>query len=406
MKSLRVITTAIALISVLSGAALAQANFPAVKVADMTADSVVSLEVHSVAYTSISGGGASRTGSLATRRLTGFIYSADGYIVTDSNGISDNSYIKVHFNDGSELEASFVGNDDFYGIGVVKVEPEKPLKPVTMVKEYFNETDHIYPYDRGDAVVAIGNSGGFGGTVTYGIISGVRVFRNRNYVLLPSVIQADVVINSGNEGCPLFNDKAEMIGMHEHRGGGGSMQNTTFFQPAGLVSRVADEIIADFLAGDDIEVWHPWLGIKTFAGTQGLFGGFRSFSDDLKMYMDIPDQYWDTGIAIDTVYPESPAKEFGLLNKDILMAVTLLDKNENEKRPYTLLKDIQDLEIMVTTAKEGDIFVFQVLRKRKIFDVEVVVGQHPGPFHYVSLTNAGVVGNQVLAIPQDSREFF
>lgn len=391
-----VIWTALAALA-LTSVAYAQADFPAVKVAAESGDSVVSIEVHSVAYTSVSAGGMARTGSLATQRLTGFVLNSDGYIVTDSNGISENAFIKVRFNDETELEAEFIGADEFYGIGVIKVEPPANLQPVKLVKDFYNETDNIYPYDRGDAVVAIGNSGGFGGTVTYGIISGVRIFRNRNYVLLPSVIQADVVINSGNEGCPLFNDKGEMIAMHEHRGGGGSMQNTTFFQPAGLVDRVASEIIADYLAGDDIEVWHPWLGIKTFAGTQSIFGGIRSFSDDLKMYMDIPDQYWDVGIALDTIYPESPAKEYGLLPRDILMAVTILDKNENEKRPYTLLKEIQDLEIMVTTADEGDVFVFQVLRRSKIFDVEVVVGQHPGAFNYASVAGMAV---------QDSREFF
>jgi len=399
MKAGNIVPAGIVICLALAGTALAQADFPAVKVAKEVGNSVVSIDIHSLAYTSVSAGGSARTGSLATRRLTGFVYNKEGYIITDSEGISENAYIKVRLADNSELEADFIGKDDFYGIGVIKVDSPTPLTPVKMVKEFFSEVDNVYPYDRGDAVVAIGNSGGFGGTVTYGIISGVRVFRNRNRVLLPSMIQADVVINSGNEGCPLFNDKGEMIGMHEHRGGGGSMQNTTFFQPAGLVSRVADDIIGDRLAGDDIEVWHPWLGIKTFAGTVSLLAGnLRSFSDDLKMFMDIPDQYWDVGIAVDTVYEESPAREYGLLSKDILMAVTILDKDEKEKRPYALLKDIQDLEIMVTTAAPGDIFVFQVLRRHKIFDVEVVVGQHPGAFAYVSrFTGADL---------QDSREFF
>jgi S1-C subfamily serine protease len=398
MKLGTMIFAAIGLCVALAGNALAQADFPAVKVAAEVGASVVSIEVHSVAYASLSMGGMSQTGSLATQRLTGFVYNKEGYIATDAAGISENAYIKVRLSDNTELAADFIGKDDFYGIGVIKVDSPKPLVPLKMVREYFNEVDNIYPYDRGDAVVAIGNSGGFGGTVTYGIISGVRVFRNRNFVLLPSMIQADVVINSGNEGCPLFNDKGEMIGMHEHRADGGSMQNTTFFQPAGLVSRVVDEIIADKAAGEDIEVWHPWLGIKTFAGTPSIItGNIRSFSDDLKMFMDIPDQYWDVGIAVDTVYTESPAREFGILSKDILMAVTILREDESVKRPYTLLKDIQDLEIMVTTAEKGDIFVFQVLRRRKIFDVEVVVDQHPGAFAFVNLSALDF---------QDSRDFF
>jgi len=393
------ILVAVGAFVVLSGTVWAQSDFPSVKVAEMVGDSVVSIDVNSVAFAAVRVGGlgeSSRTGTLATRRQTGVIYSADGYIITDSNGIEDAALINVRFNDGSELSAEVVGIDAFYGFAVLKVDPKDPLKPVTMLNVDYDPLTNQYPYDQGDAVVAIGNSGGFGGTVTYGIISAVRNFRNRNYILLPSVIQADVVINTGNEGGPLFNENGEMIGMHDKRGGGGSMQNTTFFSPAALVSRVADEIIADKAAGDEIKVWHPWLGIKPFSGSVGIFG-LRQFGDDLKMFMDIPDQYWDVGIAIDTVYPESPAREYGILNKDILMYVTVYDSMENVKRPYMLLKSIQDLELMVTTADEGDRFVFGVLRNHKLFDIDVVVGQHPGEFDFVSFANIAV---------EDSRFYF
>jgi serine protease Do len=393
------ILVAVGAIAVLSGTVRAQSDFPSVKVAEMVGDSVVSIDVNSVAFAAVRIGGlgeSSRTGTLATRRQTGVIYSADGYIITDSNGIEDAALINVRFNDGSELSAEVVGIDAFYGFAVLKVDPKDPLKPVTMLRVDYDPLTNQYPYDQGDAVVAIGNSGGFGGTVTYGIISAVRNFRNRNYILLPSVIQADVVINTGNEGGPLFNENGEMIGMHDKRGGGGGMQNTTFFSPAALVSRVADEIIADKASGDEIKVWHPWLGIKPFSGSVGIFG-LRQFGDDLKMFMDIPDQYWDVGIAIDTVYPESPAREYGILNKDILMYVTVYDSLENVKRPYMLLKSIQDLELMVTTADEGDRFVFGVLRNHKLFDIDVVVGQHPGEFDFVSFANIAV---------EDSRFYF
>lgn len=394
------IMMAAGVLAALSCPAAAQSDFPSVKVAEMVENSVVSIDVNSVAFGAVRFAGVetSRTGTLATRRQTGVIYSEDGYIITDSNGIEDAALINVRFNDGTEMQAEVIGVDSFYGFAVLKVDPKKKLTPVKLLKVTYDPLTNTYPYDQGDSVVAVGNSGGFGGTVTYGIISAVRNFRNRNYILLPSVIQADVVINTGNEGGPLFNDQGEMIGMHDKRGGGGSMQNTTFFSPATLVARVADEIIADKAAGDEIKVWHPWLGIKPFSGSVGLFG-LRQFGDDLKMFMDIPDQYWDVGIAIDTVYPESPAREYGILNKDILMYVTVYGKDdeENPKRPYMLLKSIQDLELMVTTAEEGDRFVFGVLRNRKLFDIDVVVGQHPGEFDFASGSHLAV---------EDSRFYF
>jgi S1-C subfamily serine protease len=389
---------ALGLAAVSAAPAAAQDDFPSVKVAEMVGDSVVSIDVNSVAFGAVrfSGIESSRTGTLATRRQTGIIYSEDGYIVTDSNGIEDAALINVRLNDGTELTGEVIGVDSFYGFAVLKVDPEKKLKPVKILKVQYDPLNNVYPYDQGDSVVAIGNSGGFGGTVTYGIISAVRNFRNRNYVLLPSVIQADVVINTGNEGGPLFNDKGELIGMHDKRGGGGSMQNTTFFSPAVLVDRVAREIIADKAANDEIKVWHPWLGIKPFSGSVG-FQGLRQFGDDLKMFMDIPDQYWDVGIAIDAVYPESPAREYGILNKDILMYVTVYDKDENVKHDYRLLKSIQELELMVTTAEEGDRFVFGVLRNSKLFDIDVIIGQHPGEFEFFSVSHIEV---------EDSRFYF
>jgi hypothetical protein len=64
----------------------------------------------------------------------------------------------------------------------------------------------------------------------------------------------------------------------------------------------------------------------------------------------------------------------------MIMNVTVIDTNEKVKYPYQLLKSIQDLELMVTTASQGDIFKFGVLRGGRLFPIEVVVGQHPGEF--------------------------
>lgn len=396
------ILTALASVA-LTGTALAQEDFPSMKVAKQAGDTVVSIDVNSVAYGSVSGFGGvelSRSGTLSTRHLTGFIFKPNGYIVTDSADVEGAALVNVRLSDGTETSAKVVGVDAFYGVGVLKVDVPKgkTLKPAKILKERYDPFADVFPYDQGDSVVTIGYSGGFGGTVTYGIISAIRNFRNRNGILLPSVIQSDVVINTGNEGSPLFNDKGEVIAMHERRGGGGSMQNTTFFTPIVVIARAAQEIIDDFESGREIEVWHPWLGIKPFAGSQSPFGGIREFSDELKMFMDIPEQYWDAGVPLDSVYPESPAREFGLIDQDILMTLTVLDKDENVKYDYRLIKGIQDLELMVTTAEEGDIFVFGVLRNGKLFDVEVVVGQHPGEFDRTgALNTSGVV---------DSSEFF
>jgi S1-C subfamily serine protease len=389
----------------LSGSAFAQGELIAEKVAAEVTPNVVSIDSNSVSYGQVLGGfiERSRQQRLATSYLTGFIYTKNGYIITDSMGIEEATLLTVRLNDNTELEAKLVGVDPEYGVGVIKVDPskldpKKPLVPAKIVKGRYDPLDEVYPYDQGDPVLTVGYSGGYGGTVTSGIISAVRNFRNRNGLLIPHVIQSDAVVNAGNEGCPLFNKNGEIIAIHDRRGGGGSMQNTTFFTPIWLIVRAADEIIACYEKGKDMkdcEVWHPWLGVKTFTGTLSpLTGQMREVGDDLKMYMDIPDQYWDTGILLDSVWTESPAAEFGLLPKDMLLDVQVLrqegqSKREVEKIPYRLLKSVEELEVLVTTAERGDIFVFGVLRNYNYFKVEVPIGQHPGAFASIESMTIG-----------------
>ncbi|MBN2081779.1 trypsin-like peptidase domain-containing protein [bacterium] len=376
---------------VVGSSAFAQGTFPAMDVVSKVADSVVSIDVNRVVYGSALGGNLYTHTRLATTYQTGFVYTENGYIITDSRNIEDANILTVWLNDGTELEAEFVGIDEDYGIGVLKVETEEPLQPVQIIEGRYDPLKDYYPYDQGDAVVAVGYSGGLGGTVTSGVISSIRNFRNRNEILLPNVIQSDVAINAGNEGCPLFNEDGKVIGMHDLREA--DMQNTTFFTPAWLITRVADELIEIYETGTEDEVWHPWLGVKPFAGSISLARGtYREVGDDLKMYMDIPDQYWDVGVLIDSVWLESPAREFGMLDHDMILDVTVLHVDvetgeETVKIPYRLLKSVEELEIMVTTAEKGDIFLFGVLRNYNYFNIEVEIGQHPGSFTYLSATS-------------------
>lgn len=386
----------------LVGTSFAQETFPAVKVVEIASDSVVSIDVNRVVYGRTTLGALGDIASstrLATTYQSGFIYTENGYIITDSRNIEDATILTVWLADGRELEAEFVGMDEDYGVGVIKVDTDEPLVPVKLVDGRYDPFEDYYPYDQGDPVVAIGYSGGLGGTATFGVISAIRNWRNRSQILIPHVVQSDVAINAGNQGCPLFSDRGEVIGMHDR--GGVGMQNTNFFTPIWLVARVADELIKFYETETEDDVWHPWLGIKPFSGSiNPLTGQIRQFGDDLKMYMDIPDQYWDTGVLVDSVWQESPAREFGLLNRDIILDVVVIHEvlegenepggnyegyaigDEVEKIPYRLLKSVEELEIMVTTAERGDIFIFGVLRNYNYLTIEVEIGQHPGSFTF------------------------
>jgi S1-C subfamily serine protease len=391
---MRKLVSLLAVMLLFTALAWAQTDDPLTKIVAQVKGSVVSVNTKSLTYGSVSGGmgfESSRYQQIATGWLSGFVYDKKGYIITDSKDLEGAKILTVYTSDNVEIPAEVVGLDQDYGIGVIKVKSDKPLTPVKIMATPYDQVHEIYPYGQGDTVIAIGASGGLGGTVTTGIISAMRNMRNRSGTLIPNMIQSDVKINGGNEGCPLFNGRGEVIGMHEMRGAG--LQGIAWFTPMWLVNRIAGELIANYESKKplkDFKVWHPWLGIKPYTGPVNRFlGSGMGVGDDLKMFMNIPDQYWDTGFLVDTVYPDSPSSEYGLMSKDYVFAVTVRDKAEKEVVPYTLLKEIQQLELMVSTAKKGDVFTFEVLRIPNRLLVEVEIGQHPGAFSFFSTAGLG-----------------
>lgn len=368
----------------ISGLANAQSEYPMVNIVEQVAPSVVAINVDRVRFGGVQsmGIGESRYETFSTRRLTGIVFTENGYIITEEQGVGDAEILTVVLSDGTELDAKLVGKDEMYGISILKVESDTPLVPAEIVQEHYDWVDNIYPYDQGDAVVAIGSSGGYGSTVTFGIISAVRNFRNRNQVLIPNMIQADVAINSGNQGCPLFNEKGQVVGYHDQISG---LENITFFLPMFIVTRIAEEIISNAesaAAVEDYPIWHPWLGISTYSGSVSPFtGSIRTVDPQLKMFMDVPAEYWDIGILVSEVWQESPAREFGIRPMDMLMTLVVQDAEENIKVEYHLLETIEYLELLVTTADRDEIFNFGLIRNTKDdwqwIDVQVVVGQTP-----------------------------
>ena len=154
------------------------------------------------------GGGTvtQRGGSLGS----GFIISADGYIVTNNHVVAparQNAVVEqitVTLSDRTEYEAEVVGRDVASDIAVLKVNPRSPLP---FVRFGDSTTTRV-----GDWVVAIGNPFGLGGTVTAGIVSALH--RNLNAGVYDRYIQTDAAINSGNSGGPMFDIQGNVIGIN------------------------------------------------------------------------------------------------------------------------------------------------------------------------------------------------
>jgi S1-C subfamily serine protease len=173
-----------------------------------------------------------------------------------------------------------------------------------------------------------------------------------------------------------------------------------------MVKRVVDEMIANHESAEPeqgFKAWHPWLGIKPFAGSRDVFGQTQQVDDGLKMFIDWPDEYWDIGVWIDTVWPDSPAAQGGIHDRDILYSVSIVRPNakgdEQVIQDYVYLKTVEQLETMVTTAKDGDHFIFGVYRNGRTQNREVEIAQHPGAYSIAPRTQ----GQRISA---NSAEYF
>ena len=138
---------------------------------------------------------------------SGFIIDETGLIVTNHHVIAGSDEIHVKLSDNTELPAVIVGRDPQTDLALIKINPAKKLPFVS----FGNSTEARV----GDVVIAIGNSLGFGGTVTTGIISSKgRDLGSGMDELVDDFIQTDAAINTGNSGGPLFNIEGKVIGIN------------------------------------------------------------------------------------------------------------------------------------------------------------------------------------------------
>ncbi len=189
---------------------------------------------------------------------SGFVISADGFIVTNNHVIEEADEITANFPDGTSLDATLIGRDPKTDIALLKVESETALPFVS-----FGDSDASRV---GDWVLAIGNPFGLGGSVSAGIISA----RNRDINAGPydDFIQTDAAINRGNSGGPLFNMEGEVIGV-----------NTAIISPTGgsigigfaVPSTLAKNVVAQLREFG--ETRRGWLGVRIQTVTDELAEG-------------------------------------------------------------------------------------------------------------------------------------
>lgn len=192
---------------------------------------------------------------------SGFIISADGYIVTNAHVVDEVDSIVVGLSDRSELPAQVVGRDRRSDIALLKVKTDASLPTVKIGDSHKAKV--------GQWVLAIGSPFGFERTATQGIISALgRSLPSDNYV---PFIQTDAAVNPGNSGGPLFNLDGEVIGVNSQiysRSGG--YQGLSFAVPIDVAMEVVDQLKTGG------KVARGWLGVMIQEVTPELAQSFRT----------------------------------------------------------------------------------------------------------------------------------
>ncbi|MFP3979385.1 DegQ family serine endoprotease [Marinobacter sp. KMM 10035] len=278
-------------------------------------------------------------GSSQPRRSmgSGFIVSADGYVLTNNHVVEGADEIIVRLNDRRELPATLVGTDPRSDMAVLKIENGDDLPVV--------KTGRSKDLKVGEWVFAIGSPFGFDYTVTAGIVSALgRSLPSENYV---PFIQTDVAINPGNSGGPLFNMDGEVIGINSQiytRSGG--FMGVSFAIPIDDAMSVFRQI------RDKGVVSRGWLGVLIQEVNRDLAESFG-----LKR---------PRGALIAEVMAGSPAEAGGLQSGDIVLEYDGEDIHLSS-----------DLPPMVGRTPVGESARLTVLRGGKEITLDVEIGQLP-----------------------------
>ena len=255
---------------------------------------VVAIQTGSAVDPGVFSGNSSSDGSGGAG--TGFVISADGFIVTNNHVVADaGGQVEVVFSDGTKEAADIVGTAPGYDLAVLKVNGRN----LPTVKLGSSDALQV-----GDQVVAVGNALALTGglSVTEGIVSGKgrTVPEDQTNATLYDMLQTDAAINPGNSGGPLVDAEGQVVGINTALAGGS--QNVGF----AISIDSAKAVIADLRAGKHVQV--AFLGVETSSVTPALV---RSLHLTTK-----------TGAVIRKITSGGAADSAGLKQNDVVVAIS------------------------------------------------------------------------------------
>ncbi len=291
---------------------------------------------------------------------SGFVWSDEGYIVTNHHVIDDADRVTVIFADGTQVEAEVLGSDPDSDLAVLKVNMEAGhLRAVTL-----GDSDAA---KVGELVAAIGNPFGQDFTLTTGIVSAVgRTIQSGNSQFsVPEVIQTDAAISPGNSGGPLLDRMGRVIGINTQiisRGGGNA--GIGFAVPINTAKQVIPVLI------DQGRYEYAWLGISGAQLTQDIAEA-RGLPVDTR------------GVLVIEATQGGPADEAGLEGIEGTRNVDGIQIPEDGDVIVgidgTTVDDMDDLIVyLIENTRPGDTVILDVIRDGGQTDqIEVTLGTRP-----------------------------
>ncbi|HMV42499.1 MAG TPA: trypsin-like peptidase domain-containing protein [Leptospiraceae bacterium] len=257
---------------------------------------------------------------------SGFLFSTDGYLFTNSHVVHGGSKFRTTLYDSSQYEAILIGEDPDSDLAVLK----------TFATEYQTvKLGDSKDLEIGQLVIAIGNPHGFQHTVTHGIVSANgRTLRTQSGRLIDNIIQTDAPLNPGNSGGPLIDADGNVIGVN----------TATIMGAQGLCFAIgintAKDIAVELIQTGKVK--RAYLGIMT---------QIVELNSKVMVYNDIRNK---KALFVISVEPGSPAARAGLRDGDYILSFN------NEK-----VESTDDLFRMLTREKIGEVHNIGILRKNQ-----------------------------------------
>jgi len=319
-----------------SGAAIAVAGSPAAATSGGTVSDVYDGANDSVVEITVTlGSGAQQGGpgaGASQAQGSGFVYDANGHVVTNAPVVENATSIQVRFANGKTYDATVVGTDPSTDLAVIDVDaPSSAFHPVTLGDSSALEV--------GQEVVAIGSPFGLENTVTSGIVSALdRSMQAPNGYTINGAIQTDAAINHGNSGGPLLDLHGREIGVNSQiESDSGGSDGVGFAVPSNTVKSIVSQLVV----GGTVQ--HAYLGVGLTQPQSGT-----------------------AGARVSEVRSGAPAAAAGLEAGDVITSVD-----------GSSVASVQALQSAIDTRKPGDSVKLGYVRDGATHTVTVELGTRP-----------------------------